>query len=75
MENTSIAKSPAILSEDHLHIRGEYFQTQNDENRNKQSPPHTWRILQAAADQQLKNKDHLHIRGEYQSTAGTASPT
>ena len=24
VENTSIAKSPAILSEDHLHIRGEY---------------------------------------------------
>ena len=36
-------------SKDHLHIRGEYFETLSGIKRKWGSPPHTWRILDASS--------------------------
>ena len=46
VENTLIFLSNQSIFEDHLHIRGEYYNPWNMSNTTIGSPPHTWRILE-----------------------------
>ncbi|MBI1699757.1 hypothetical protein HYQ59_1103 [Lactobacillus crispatus] len=44
VENTNLSNDQSTLSEDHLHIRGEYRVLLSKELSGMGSPPHTWRI-------------------------------
>ena len=45
VENTNLLKAPSAPLKDHLHIRGEYKDTEKKFLKVLGSPPHTWRIL------------------------------
>ena len=45
VENTLLFSMFSPLNKDHLHIRGEYLQEENEKLREEGSSPHTWRIL------------------------------
>ena len=44
VENTNLLKAPSAPLKDHLHIRGEYKDTEKKFLKVLGSPPHTWRI-------------------------------
>ena len=45
VENTSTEQAGLYFTQDHLHIRGEYFDRKKRQECEEGSPPHTWRIL------------------------------
>ena len=48
VENTLLFSMFSPLNKDHLHIRGEYLQEENEKLREEGSSPHTWRIHKEA---------------------------
>ena len=54
VENTYVFRSWLPMAWDHLHIRGEYANKDQDNEIAVGSPPHTWRILEAADSVELR---------------------
>ena len=56
MENTAFPYFSFTAPKDHLHIRGEYDDTEASEDPYSGSPPHTWRILASEYTATLNNR-------------------